>query len=42
MLDFLLDYGLPDILPQELHLLILEFSSHVKRGSKSISYVLYF
>ena len=42
MLEFVQDYNLPDNLPDELLLLILEYSGHVRRGHRSVSYYLYF
>ena len=40
MWEFINRYELPN-LPQELQLLLLEFSGHVRRGSRSVTYVLY-
>ena len=39
--EFLAEYLLPDW-PPELQLLCLEFSGHVRRGRRSLSYIVYF
>ena len=40
--EFLDDYNLPDFIPTELQLILLEYSGHVRRGLRSISYIVYF
>ena len=40
-IDFISEYNMPDW-PPELQMLVLEFSGHVRRGSRSLSYSIYF